>query len=81
MPMIIDRINALFQEVFDDPSLQIGFETTASDIQDWDSVAQVKLVLAIEEVFNVQFETEDVAGFKRVGDVVAALRRKGASDG
>jgi acyl carrier protein len=78
--MIIERINSVFLEVFDDPSLQIGLETTASDIQDWDSIAQVKLVLAIEEVFNVQFETDDVAGFKSVGDVVAALRKRGVSD-
>jgi acyl carrier protein len=78
--MIIERINSVFVEIFDDPSLRIGPETTASDIQDWDSIAQVKLVLAIEEVFNVQFTTDDVAGFKSVGDVVAALRKRGFSD-
>lgn len=74
--IILDRIEGVFLEVFDDPSLKIGPQTSARDIQDWDSVAQVKLILAIEDLFGVQFDTEEVAEFECVGDVVAALERR-----
>ncbi len=76
---VINQLNSLFQEIFDDPALVVQPETSASDIAEWDSVAQVKLVLAIEEAFGARFTTDEVAALHCVGDFIAALnRRKGA---
>jgi acyl carrier protein len=76
---VIYQLNSIFQEVFDDPALVVRPETSPNDIADWDSVAQVKLVLAIEEAFGTQFTTDEVTALQCVGDFIAALnRRKGA---
>ncbi|MCE5306264.1 MAG: acyl carrier protein [Acidobacteriales bacterium] len=71
----INQLSSIFQEVFDDPALVLRPETSPKDIADWDSVAQVKLVLAIEETFGIRFSTEEVTGLHCVGDFVAALRK------
>lgn len=73
---IIAQLNAVFCEVFDDPMIVIRPETEAADIPDWDSVAQVKLVLAIEELFSVRFASEELSEFHCVGDLVRALERR-----
>ncbi len=73
---IILRLTPIFREVFDDPALVLRPETGPGDIAEWDSVAQVRLVLAIEEAFGVRFDTEEVADLHCVGDFVAALKRR-----
>ena len=77
---ILFQLSSIFQEIFDDPRLVVRSETGPRDITDWDSVAQVKLVLAIEEAFAVQFTSDEVSSFHSVGDFIAALaKRKGAT--
>ena len=73
---VINRLNLIFQEVFDNPALVIRPETSPSDIADWDSVAQLKLVLAIQEAFGTQFATDEVDSLICVGDFIAALARR-----
>lgn len=78
--MLIQRLESIFQEVFDDPSIRLTPYTSAADISDWDSVAQVKLLLSIEESFGICFDTEEVSTFERVGDVLRAMERRGVAD-
>jgi len=75
---IINQLNLIFQDVFDDPSLFVRSETSPNEIADWDSVAQVKLVLAVEEAFAMRFTSDEVSSIHCVGDFIAALNsRKG----
>lgn len=76
---MIQALNPIFRDIFDDPELNVVETTSSQDIPDWDSVAQVKLVLAIEEEFDVEFTTDEVAAFKSVGDFVRALEARRAS--
>ena len=75
--VIQSRINGIFQEIFDDPRLQVTPETSPADIADWDSVAQMKLVLAMEEAFGVRLATEEVASLSTVGDFLKTLNKRG----
>ena len=75
--VIQSRLNGIFQAIFDDPSLQVTPETGPADIADWDSVAQMKLVLAMEEAFGVRLATEEVASLSNVGDFLKILRKRG----
>jgi acyl carrier protein len=76
----INQLNSIFQEVFDDPTLVVRPETSPAAIADWDSVAQVKLVLAIEEAFAIRFSSDEVSSIHCVGDFMAALNsRKGTA--
>jgi acyl carrier protein len=75
----IHQLNSIFREVFDDPALVVRPETSPGDIADWDSVAQVKLVLAVEEAFAIRFTSDEVSSVQSAGDFIAALnKRKGA---
>lgn len=70
------RVQAIFREVFDDDQLVVTSTTAAKDIPEWDSLAQVKLLISLEEEFCVQFTTQEVAAMRSVGDLTAALRGK-----
>ncbi len=69
------QLNAIFQEVFDDPELAVEPGTSTSDVLDWDSVAQVKLVLTIEESFGIRFTIHETSAIHTVGDFLAAIAR------
>ena len=78
--MMQARVNEIFQEIFDDPTLQVTPATSPADLANWDSVAQLKLVLAMEEAFGVQLATEEVAHLSNVGDFLKTLRKRGIGD-
>jgi len=68
---VVERV---FREIFDDDALVVTAETTPADVAGWDSVAQVKVVLAIEGELGIRFTTDEVSGFKKVGDFLQAIQ-------
>jgi acyl carrier protein len=77
MTTLDQRLQNIFQEVFDDDDLEITDETFAKSLANWDSFAQVKLVVGLEEEFDIKFTTEEVATLSSVGDLKRAIRAKG----
>ncbi len=73
---IFERINIIFREEFDDDSLIIKDETNAEDIEDWDSLAHVELVLAMEKEFSMKFSLKEVGTLQNVGEMVDLIIRK-----
>jgi acyl carrier protein len=69
-------VQAIFREVFDDQHLKIFDAMQAKDVQGWDSLTHITLIMAIEESFNVKFSTREVMGFQNVGEMLSCLRRK-----
>ncbi|KAA2212156.1 acyl carrier protein [Teichococcus oryzae] len=69
-------LTEVFQEVFDDDSIVLTPETTADDIEGWDSQAHVSLVVAAESQFGVRFRTADLETLHNVGDFVALIEAK-----
>jgi acyl carrier protein len=67
---VVARLTELFREVFDDDSIVLHRELTASDIEGWDSMAHLRLILAIEQRFGVRLPSTKIAGLKNVGDVI-----------
>ena len=78
MNEIYERLNEVFQDVFDDDSLTVTPNTTASDIEDWDSLSHITLVAAVEDEFRMKFSMKEVVEMKNVGEMVnlIAARRK-----
>lgn len=66
----LTRLNAVFQDTFDDDDLQVSRLTTAKDIPAWDSVMHVTLMINIEGAFKIRFKSGEVAGLKDVGELV-----------
>ncbi len=72
---ILEAIQPIFHDVFDDDSLAITRETSAADIEDWDSLEQINLLTAMEKRFSVKFSLGDVRNLQNVGDLVDLLMR------
>jgi acyl carrier protein len=77
MSTLDQRLQNVFQEVFDDEDLEVTANTSAKTLPNWDSFAQVKLVVGLEEEFDVKFTTEEVATLSSVGQLKHALQSKG----
>ena len=76
---LMGQLNELFRNVFDDDDLAIARETTADDIDDWDSLMHVTLMLAAEKLFRVRFTSSEVATLQNVGELADLLQTKGGS--
>ena len=76
MPSTQDQLTALFRTVFDDPSIQLSPEMTANDVEGWDSLSHMNLIVAVERHFKVQLTRRELASLKNVGDLIAAVDRK-----
>ena len=73
---ILEKVNEIFQEVFDDDSIEVFEETTADDIEDWDSLEHINLVVAVENCFKIKFNMGEVAALKNVGEMVDLISAK-----
>jgi len=71
-----DKLNGIFQEVFKDDDIEIKPETTANDVDGWDSFSHVTLIVAIETRFNIKFSLRETMSFKNVGDMMKCIERK-----
>jgi acyl carrier protein len=67
------RVQAIFREVFDDPRLEIRDSMSVETFPEWDSVATVHLILAVEAEFGIRFSTDQVAGVQSVADLLRVL--------
>jgi acyl carrier protein len=73
---IYQGLAAVFRDVFDDESIVIGADTTANDIDGWDSQAHVTLVVATEVHFRIRFRTAELEQLRNVGDFVRLIENK-----
>ena len=64
------RLNEVFRDVFDDEDITVNDETTANDIEDWDSLEHINLIIAVEKAFNIKFNMGEVNDFVNVGEMV-----------
>ena len=70
------RLQTVFRDVFDDDDIVINAGTTADDILDWDSLAHVSLIVAIEREFSVRFSPAEVNDLPDVGALMRVIRQK-----
>ena len=73
---IITKLTPIFQEVLDDEVLQINMQTTAQDVDGWDSLAHIRLVVSIEKLFSLRFSAQEVSGLENVGQMAQLILNK-----
>ncbi|MCE9548258.1 MAG: acyl carrier protein [Planctomycetia bacterium] len=73
--MLQQRLLEVFRRVFNRPSLEISDEMDADDIDGWDSLAHIGLIVAIEKEFQVHFKNHEIARLNCIGDLKALLLR------
>ena len=76
MAASLDRLTAVFRDVFEEDDLQINRATSAHDIPAWDSVMHVTLMISIERAFKLRFKSGEVAGLKNVGELADLIDRR-----
>jgi acyl carrier protein len=74
----ITGLTAVFREVFDDDELQLKPEMTADDVDGWDSLAHIRLILSVQKAFGVKFSPVEMNRLKNVGDLIALIKDKQA---
>ncbi len=72
----MDTLTDVFRQVFDDPAITLKPETTADDVEGWDSLSHVNLIMAVENRFNIRFSQKEVISFKNVGDLAKCVEKK-----
>jgi acyl carrier protein len=73
---IISQVNGIFKEVLDNEEISLNYQTTAEDVEDWDSLNHIILVVAIEKHFNTRFTSDEIHNFKNVGEMCDAIKNK-----
>lgn len=71
-----EELQEIFRDVFDDEEIELSEETTAKDIEDWDSFAQIQLIIAIEKHFNIRFQVHEVSSLKNVGEMIRLIEER-----
>ena len=74
--MIYERLQKVFRDIFEDEKLILTEQTTSADIEDWDSFAQIGLVMEIEREFEIKFKLNEVSKLNNVGEMVALIGQK-----
>lgn len=69
-------LQEVFRDIFDDEELVISEETTADDIEDWDSLAHIQLLVSVEKRFGIKFTTQEVVRLKNVGEMLQLINTK-----
>lgn len=73
---IFDELQEIFRDVFDDESIELTETTNSGDIEDWDSLEQVNLIVAIEKRYTIKFNISEVVKLKNVGEMVDMILEK-----
>ncbi len=73
---IIEELQEIFREIFDDEEIVLTNETTADDIDDWDSLTHMQLIVQIEEKYNIRFSTAEIKKAANVGEFVKIIEGK-----
>lgn len=71
------RLTEVFRDVFDDDSIVITADTTADDIEDWDSIEHITLIGAVEDEFSMKFKMGEVSGMNNVGEMMKIIAARG----
>ena len=71
---IYSCLTEVFEDVFDDASIQITPQLSAKDVDGWDSLTHIRLILTIEKKFKTKFSTTEIGKLDNVGDLVALIK-------
>lgn len=72
---ILEKIQSIFRDIFDHEDLMVTVETESAEVEDWDSFAQMQIIMGVEAMFGFKFSTDEVTEFKNVGDMLECIAR------
>ena len=75
-PQIYTRLVEVFHDVFDDDSIEVTPQLTAKDVDGWDSLAHIRLILTVEKAFKIKFSTSEICKLENVGELVKLIKAR-----
>lgn len=73
---ILTKVQEIFREELEHDDLVLTDETTADDVEEWDSLSHVQLVAAMEEAFGIEFKSREILSWENIGDLIDSIEKK-----
>ena len=73
---ILAKVQEVFREELELDDLVLTDETTADDVEEWDSLSHVQLVAAMEEAFGIEFKSREILSWENIGDLIDSIEKK-----
>ena len=76
MERVLNEVENIFRDILDEESLNLARDTTANDVDGWDSLTHIQLIVAIEKHFKVKFSSKEILSWRNVGELLDSLQDK-----
>ncbi|AZA47498.1 acyl carrier protein [Chryseobacterium carnipullorum] len=73
---ILAKLTGIFHDELDNDAIVLSFETTAEDIEEWDSLSHIQLIVAVEKAFKVRFTSSEIQSWNNVGEMIDCILSK-----
>lgn len=73
---VLEKLTPIFREQLDNDDIELNAETTAEDIEEWDSLSHIQLIVAIEKAFGIRFTSSEIQSWNNVGEMIDSIISK-----
>lgn len=70
---ILEKVQEIFRDVLDNEDIVLSNDTTSDDIDEWDSLSHIQLIVEIERLFNIKFTSKEILTWKNVGEMINCI--------
>ncbi|GHT03276.1 acyl carrier protein [Bacteroidia bacterium] len=73
---ILSQVQDIFRDVLDEENIHLTDETTANDVEEWDSLTHIQIIVAIEKKLKIKFTSKEILSWKNIGEMVETIQSK-----
>lgn len=73
---ILEQVQEIFRDVLDNEEIELSAEASAKDIEEWDSLSHIQLIVTIEKKFGIKFTSKEILGWNNVGEMIRSIEGK-----